>query len=66
MEYEAGDAFFLCSDGVVEGLSDAQIQRLLFEPEPNEAKQLPADRVVNYAVQMSGKDNTTAIFVETS
>jgi serine/threonine protein phosphatase PrpC len=66
VEYEAGDAFFLCSDGVVESLSDAQIQRLLFKPEPNEAKQLPADRVVNYAVHLSGKDNTTAIFVETS
>ena len=66
VEYEAGDAFFLCSDGVIEGLSDAQIQRLLFEPEPNEAMQLPADRVVNYSVQLSGKDNTTAIFVETT
>jgi protein phosphatase len=64
VDYEAGDAFFLCSDGVVEALADEQIFRLLKDPEPSEAKRLPADRVVNYAVEVSGRDNTTALFIE--
>jgi protein phosphatase len=64
--YSPEDAFFLCSDGVVEGMSDRQILRLLRDPDPKEAEQLPADRVVRYAVDVSGRDNTTALFVETS
>lgn len=66
VEYSPGDSFFLCSDGVVEGLSDHQILRLLRDPEPNEAEQLPADRVVTYAVDVCGRDNTTALYVEAS
>lgn len=66
VEYAPGDAFFLCTDGVVEGLTDNQILRLLRDPEPKEAEQIPADRIVSYSVNVSGRDNTTAIFVETS
>jgi protein phosphatase len=64
VDYGPGDAFFLCTDGVVDGLADEQIHRLLRNPEPAEAQQIPADRVVNYAVEMSGRDNTTALFIE--
>jgi PPM family protein phosphatase len=66
VDYSPGDEFILCTDGVVEGLSDNQILRLLREPTPKEAEQLPADRVVIYAVDISGRDNTTALVVETS
>lgn len=62
--YTAGDAFFLCSDGVSDGLFDRQIYRELREPEPREADLPAAQRVVMKAVEQSGKDNTTALFLE--
>jgi PPM family protein phosphatase len=65
VDYEPGDAFFLCTDGVIEALADEQIFRLLKDPDPSEADHLTADRVVKYAVSVSGKDNTTALFIET-
>lgn len=59
-----GDAFLLCSDGVVDGLFDAEICRLLREPSPAEREAVPARRLVEAAVAQSGRDNTTAFFVE--
>ncbi len=62
--YQAGDAFFLCSDGVVDGLFDRQILRELRDPEPRDAAMPHARRLVQKAVEQSGRDNTTAVFVE--
>lgn len=62
--YEAGDAFFLCSDGVNEGLFDRQILRELRDPAPGDAAVSPAQRVVKTAVEQSGRDNTTALYLE--
>ncbi len=62
--YGAGDAFFLCTDGVVDGLFDRQILRELREPEPREAALPAGRRVAARAVEQSGRDNTTALFVE--
>lgn len=64
--YEPGDAFLLVSDGIVDGLSNAQILRLLEQPEPAEANLLPAHRLVTGAVELSGRDNTTALYVKIS
>ncbi len=61
---EPGDRFLLCSDGVVDGLWDRQIEQLLCEPDENERTQRPAERLVHKAVDISGRDNTTAIVVE--
>ena len=61
--FGAGDSFLICSDGLVEGLWDSGIQRLIRNP----AKNAPADvaeRLVNEAVQTDGKDNTTALVFE--
>ncbi len=61
--YEAGDALLICSDGLVEGLWDSGIQRLIRNP----AKDAPTDvaeRLVSEAVQTDGKDNTTALVFE--
>jgi len=61
--YDAGDALLICSDGLVEGLWDSGIQRLIRNP----AKDAPTDaaeRLVNEAVQTDGKDNTTALVFE--
>ena len=58
--YEVGDSFLICSDGLVEGLWDSGMQRLIRNP----SKDAPADvaeRLVTEAVQTDGKDNTTAL-----
>ena len=61
--YETGDAFLICSDGLVEGLWNSGMQRLIRNP----SKDAPADvaeRLVSEAVQTDGKDNTTALVFE--
>ena len=61
--YKAGDAFLICSDGLVEGLWNSGMQRLIRNP----SKDAPADvaeRLVSEAVQTDGKDNTTALVFE--
>ena len=61
--YEVGDSFLVCSDGLVEGLWDSGMQRLIRNP----SKDAPADvaeRLVSEAVQTDGKDNTTALIFE--
>lgn len=61
--FEPGDRFLLCSDGLVDGLYDSQIDQLLREASIGGN---PARRVVDAAVQISGRDNTTALVVEIS
>jgi protein phosphatase len=61
--YEAGDAFLLCSDGLVEGLWDSGMHRLIRNP-PKHAPADVAERLVAEAVQTDGKDNTTALVFE--
>lgn len=63
--YEAGDAFLICSDGLVEGLFNSGMERLIRKPGPND-KGNPAERLVAEAVRTSGKDNTTALVFEVS
>lgn len=58
---EPGDCFLLCSDGVVDGLFDAQIEGSLRE---RTAGANPAKRLVDAAVASSGRDNSTALVVE--
>lgn len=62
--YEARDRFVLCSDGVIDGLWNRQLQRLIREPEGAEIEQDPAARVVTAALENSGRDNITAVVVE--
>jgi protein phosphatase len=62
--YEPGDVFLLCSDGVTDGLYDAQILELLRKPTPQEAALNPAMRVVQAGIERSGRDNTTALVLE--
>jgi serine/threonine protein phosphatase PrpC len=62
--YESGDIFLLCSDGLVEGLYNDQILELLRSPEPALAVKPPAFRLVEEALQRSGRDNTTALVIE--
>lgn len=61
--YEAGDIFMLCSDGLVEGLWDSGMKRLIRNPGPNDSGN-PAERLVVEAVRTDGQDNTTAVVFE--
>ncbi|HBR93585.1 protein phosphatase 2C domain-containing protein [Coraliomargarita sp. SDUM461003] len=63
--YEPGDAFLICSDGLVEGLWDSGMKRLIRNPPKNAAADV-AQRLVREAVQTDGKDNTTALVFEMS
>jgi protein phosphatase len=62
--YESGDRFVLCSDGLVDGLFNGQIEELLRQPAAELAQLSPAERLVRLAVENSGRDNTTALVVE--
>ena len=54
---EPGDRFVLCTDGLVDGLFDAQIAEF-------SVGDAPSERLVQEALDRSGRDNTTALVVE--
>lgn len=58
--YEPGDAFLICSDGLVEGLWNSGMKRLIRNPSPNAPADV-AQRLVEEAIQTDGQDNTTAL-----
>lgn len=59
-----GDQIVICSDGLIEGLWDSSIKRLLTQPAPLLAKLDPAKRLMEEALYESGRDNTTVVVVE--
>jgi len=59
-----GDRFVLCSDGLVDGLSEHRIEALVRAPDAGEAKLNPAERLVAASLENSGADNTTALELE--
>tara|TARA_E500000178_G_C17030359_1_gene760260 strand:- start:3469 stop:4326 length:858 start_codon:yes stop_codon:yes gene_type:complete len=61
--YDPGDSFLLCSDGLVEGLWDKGMERIIRCPPP-QMQGRAAERLVREAVETDGSDNTTAMFVE--
>ncbi|MGJ8650704.1 MAG: PP2C family protein-serine/threonine phosphatase [Opitutaceae bacterium] len=63
--YEPGDMFMICSDGLVEGLWDSGMKRLIRNPGQLDEGN-PAERLVAEAVRTDGKDNTTAVVFEMS
>lgn len=60
---EPGDAVMLCTDGLVEGLWDSGMKRLIRNPGPNDVGN-PAERLVAEAVRTDGTDNTTALVLQ--
>lgn len=60
--HQPGDRFLICSDGLMDGLWDRQIEEYLAHP-PTDGRS-PAHRLVDEAVQASGRDNTTAVVIE--
>ena len=67
LRLEKGDAILLCSDGIVDGMFDAQIEEMLrtstATESMNEQGTNPAESLVRTAVEQSGRDNTTAVVV---
>lgn len=61
--YEPGDRFLICTDGLVEGLFNSGMERIIRSENKSFEKNL-AERLVNEAVQADGKDNTTAVVFE--
>lgn len=55
----AGDLFLLCSDGLTGELGDAEIARILADPDPERA----ADRLLAAALDRGGRDNVTFVLV---
>lgn len=62
----AGDRFLICSDGLIDGLWDRQLEESLrAEPTASDATAPSlAQRLVEAAVDASGRDNTTALVFE--
>jgi protein phosphatase len=61
---EAGDRFVLCTDGLIDGLWDNTVRKLMVEPPPYAADASPAKRLLEEAISVSGRDNTTVLVVE--
>ncbi len=64
LDIEAGDQFVLCTDGLVDGLWDSTIGKLLLTPPPRLADLPPAQRLMTEALSESGRDNTTVVVLE--
>lgn len=62
--HRPGDRFLVCSDGLVDGLWERQIEELLRSPSPVDDTPSLAKRLVDESVQNSGRDNTTAVAFE--
>ena len=61
VNFQSGDRFLLCTDGVMDGIWDQRLADFLSSP----AEARPsAARIVEHAVQESGRDNCTAVVVE--
>jgi protein phosphatase len=58
--YEAGDLFLLCTDGLSEGLFNHHLMEMLREPSNDNVARL----LVETAVKNDGRDNTTALVVQ--
>jgi serine/threonine protein phosphatase PrpC len=63
--YQPGDRFLLCTDGLTDGLWDRAVQELIREPGPAAMAKAPAHRLVEASLEASGRDNITAIVIET-
>ncbi len=63
LDYDPGDRFVLCSDGVIEGLWDRGIEDIVRGAEDPSGRSKAAELVLT-AVHESGRDNATSVVVE--
>jgi protein phosphatase len=62
--YEKGDRFMICSDGLTDGLWDADLERVIQDQGLAGDNGLPAERLGRAALEKSGRDNITVVVVE--
>jgi PPM family protein phosphatase len=62
--HRPGDRFLVCSDGLIDGMWDRQIEEIVRTPPASGDTRSRAHRLVEEAVANSGRDNTTAVVVE--
>jgi PPM family protein phosphatase len=62
--YRPGDRFLICSDGLIEGLWDHQLEEIVRYPHPDQVHESAASRLVAQALENSGRDNLTALLLE--
>lgn len=62
--HRPGDRFLICSDGLIDGLWDRQLEETLRAPVAADEKPSLAQKLVEQSVENSGRDNTTAVVVE--
>lgn len=62
--HRPGDRFLLCSDGVNDGLWDHHLEELVRSPREARLHQPAAARIVEEALENSGRDNLTALVIE--
>ncbi len=55
-----GDRFMICSDGLTDLISDETIREILADGTPGET----ARKLIDYALEHSGKDNVTVIIID--
>ena len=61
IQYQPGDRFLICSDGLVDGLWERQIRNILAEDvSPCEC----CEKLLNRAVENAGVDDTTLIVID--
>ena len=61
---ERGDIFLLCTDGLVEGLSENKLVEIAREPRSSKTIYNPAQLLVETSVKNSGRDNTTSLVIQ--
>jgi serine/threonine protein phosphatase PrpC len=61
---EPGDRFLLCTDGLIEGLYDAQLHEFLSGPSPEGGAPDLAEQLLAAALERAGRDNITALVLE--
>ncbi|HWA85254.1 MAG TPA: protein phosphatase 2C domain-containing protein [Opitutus sp.] len=64
VDHRPGDRFLICSDGLNDGLWDRQIEEIIRQPARAAAGVSLAQELVDTAVQLSGRDNATALVIE--
>ncbi|MGC9450050.1 MAG: PP2C family protein-serine/threonine phosphatase [Oceanipulchritudo sp.] len=60
---QPGERLVLCTDGLIEGLWDSSIRRILLDPPPRLNGLSPSRRLMEEALSESGRDNTTVVVV---
>ncbi len=64
VSYRPGDRFLICSDGLIDGLWDHQIEEIIRNPRADQVHEPAATRLINEALESSGRDNLTALVIE--